>query len=93
VWLCLFGVLIESGGMVEGRCGFVLLWFLVFGYFVCGWGLFFVWVFLWWFLVVGVVFGGFQDFSRFLAIKQDFFNFAVGEFWVVFCLRVFLLIF
>jgi len=34
------------------------------------------WVFLWWFLVVGVVFGGFQDFSRFLAITQDFFQFS-----------------
>jgi len=91
MWLCVIAAFIERGGQVEGKWGFVLL--LVFGYFVCGWGLFFVWVFLWRFLVVGVVFGGFQDFSRFLTIKQDFFNFAVGEFWVVFCLRVFLLIF
>jgi len=72
-----FDVFIEGNRRAEGR---VRVCFL-FG------------VLLWRFLVVGVVFGGFQDFSRFLAITQDFFNLVVGEFWVVFCLRDFLLIF
>jgi hypothetical protein len=71
-------VLIESGGTVEGRCGFVLLfccmvvWLFCCMVVVC----FLFGVFLWRFLVVRVVFDGFQDFSRFLAITQNFFQFS-----------------
>ena len=64
MWLRLFGVLIESGGKVEGKWVFVVLWLLVFGYLGCVGVCFLFGVFLWRFLVVGVVFGGFQDFSR-----------------------------
>jgi hypothetical protein len=68
VWLCLFGVLIESGGMVEGRCGFVLLWLLVFGYLVCGWVLFFV---LGVFVAVFGCWGCFWRFPRFFQIFDN----------------------
>jgi len=75
------------------KCGFCFIVVVVFWLFGCVGVCFLFGVFLLWFLVVGVVFGGFQDFSRFSAITQDFFNLAIGEFWVVFCLRACLLIF